>query len=405
MIYVAVLGYGTVGSGVVEVIERNRDSINKRVGDEVEVRYVLDLREFPGNPIQDVLVHDFDVIVNDPEVSIVVETMGGLKPAFEFTKRALEAGKSVCTSNKELVAEHGLELMHTAEQHGANYLFEASCGGGIPIIRALNSSLTADEIDEVSGILNGTTNYILTKMAKDGSDFDTALKEAQQNGYAERNPEADIEGRDACRKIAILSSIAYGKDVRYQKVYTEGNTKITAEDMKYANAMGCSIKLLGQSRIVNGGIYAMVCPTLINVDNPLYSVQGVFNAIFVHGNVLGDAMFYGSGAGSLPTASAVVADVVDCAKHKGDNVMNQWSDEEISLIDVDEVRGRFFVRVAGSLAGELNSVKEVFGDVEAVSIPGTAGEFGFVTKEVSEREYKEKAEKLPGIISMIRARM
>ena len=380
MIYVAVLGYGTVGSGVVEVIERNRDSINKRVGDEVEVRYVRDLREFPGNPIQDVLVHDFDVIVNDPEVSIVVETMGGLKPAFEFTKRALEAGKSVCTSNKELVAEHGLELMHTAEQHGANYLFEASCGGGIPIIRALNSSLTADEIDEVSGILNGTTNYILTKMAKDGSDFDTALKEAQQNGYAERNPEADIEGRDACRKIAILSSIAYGKDVRYQKVYTEGITKITAEDMKYANAMGCSIKLLGQSRIVNGGIYAMVCPTLINVDNPLYSVQGVFNAIFVHGNVLGDAMFYGSGAGSLPTASAVVADVVDCAKHKGDNVMNQWSDEEISLIDVDEVRGRFFVRVAGSLAGELNSVKEVFGDVEAVSIPGTAGEFGFVTK-------------------------
>ncbi len=403
MIYVAVLGYGTVGSGVVEVIERNRDSINKRVGDEVEVRYVLDLREFPGNPIQDVLVHDFDVIVNDPEVSIVVETMGGLKPAFEFTKRALEAGKSVCTSNKELVAEHGLELMHTAEQHGANYLFEASCGGGIPIIRALNSSLTADEIDEVSGILNGTTNYILTKMAKDGSDFDTALKEAQQNGYAERNPEADIEGRDACRKIAILSSIAYGKDVRYQKVYTEGLTKITAEDMKYANAMGCSIKLLGQSRIVNGGIYAMVCPTLINVDNPLYSVQGVFNAIFVHGNVLGDAMFYGSGAGSLPTASAVVADVVDCAKHKGDNVMNQWSDEEISLIDVDEVRGRFFVRVAGSLAGELNSVKEVFGDVEAVSIPGTAGEFGFVTKEMSEREYKEKAEKLPGIISMIRS--
>ena len=405
MIYVAVLGYGTVGSGVVEVIERNRDSINKRVGDEVEVRYVLDLREFPGNPIQDVLVHDFDIIVNDPEVSVVVETMGGLKPAFDFTKRALEAGKSVCTSNKELVAEHGLELMHVAEMHNANYLFEASCGGGIPIIRALNSSLTADEIDEVSGILNGTTNYILTKMARDGSDFDTALKEAQQNGYAERNPEADIEGRDACRKIAILSSIAYGRDVRYQKVYTEGISKITAEDMKYANAMGCSIKLLGQSRIVNGGIYAMVCPTLINVDNPLYSVQGVFNAIFVHGNVLGDAMFYGSGAGSLPTASAVVADVVDCAKHRGDNVMNQWSDEEINLIDIDEVRGRFFVRVAGSLAGELNNVKEVFGDVEPVSIPGTAGEFGFITKEMSEREYKEKAAKLPDIITMIRARV
>ena len=405
MVYVAVLGYGTVGSGVVEVIERNRESINKRVGDEVEIKYVLDLREFPGNPIQDVLVHDFNLIVEDPEVSIVVETMGGLKPAYEFTKRALEAGKSVCTSNKELVAEHGLELMSVAEQHHANYLFEASCGGGIPIIRALNNSLTADEIDEVTGILNGTTNYILTKMSKDGSDFETALKEAQQNGYAERNPEADIEGRDACRKIAILSSIAYGRDIRYQEVYTEGITKVTAEDMKYANAMRCSIKLLGSSRIVNGRVYAMVCPTMINVDNPLYSVQGVFNAIFVHGNVLGDAMFYGSGAGSLPTASAVVADVVDCAKHSSENVMNQWSSEKLDLIDPDEVRGKFFVRIAGSLAGELNSVREVFGDVEPVSIAGISGEFGFVTKEMSEREYKEKAAKLPGIISMIRARV
>ena len=225
MAKIAVLGFGTVGSGVVEVIETNKASIGKRAGEEIEIGYVLDLREFPGNPIQDVLTHNFEDILNDPDVSIVVETMGGLKPAYEFTKKCLLAGKSVCTSNKELVAEHGLELMQVAQEHGVNYLFEASCGGGIPIIRALNSSLTADEIDEITGILNGTTNYILTKMARDGAEFDEALKEAQNNGFAERNPEADVEGFDACRKIAILSSLAYGRDVRWQDIYTEGITR------------------------------------------------------------------------------------------------------------------------------------------------------------------------------------
>ena len=321
MIQIAVLGYGTVGSGVVEVINTNHDSINKRAENEINIKYVLDLRDFPGDPVEKVLVHDYEVIANDPEVDVVVEVMGGVEPAYTFTKRALEAGKSVCTSNKELVARHGTELLAIAKEHGANYLFEASCGGGIPIIRPLNSSLTADEIDEVTGILNGTTNYILSKMASDGSDFADVLKEAQRLGYAERNPEADVEGYDACRKIAILSSLAYGKEVNYEEVYTEGITKITAEDIKYATSMGTAIKLLATSRKVGDQYYAMVSPVMIDAKNPLYSVNGVFNAIFIHGNVLGDAMFYGSGAGKLPTASAVVADVVDCAKNKGRNII------------------------------------------------------------------------------------
>ena len=335
MIQIAVLGYGTVGSGVVEVINTNHDSINKRAENEINIKYVLDLRDFPGDPVEKVLVHDYEVIANDPEVDIVVEVMGGVEPAYTFTKRALEAGKSVCTSNKELVARHGTELLAIAKEHGANYLFEASCGGGIPIIRPLNSSLTADEIDEVTGILNGTTNYILSKMASDGSDFADVLKEAQRLGYAERNPEADVEGYDACRKIAILSSLAYGKEVNYEEVYTEGITKITAEDIKYATSMGTAIKLLATSRKVGNQYYAMVSPVMIDAKNPLYSVNGVFNAIFIHGNVLGDAMFYGSGAGKLPTASAVVADVVEMAKNLDKNIPIEC--EVRTLEDIDLV--------------------------------------------------------------------
>ena len=350
MVQIAVLGYGTVGSGVVEVIDTNHESINRKAGDEINIKYVLDLRDFPGDPVQEVLVHDFETIINDPEVAVIVEVMGGMEPAYTYTKRALEAGKSVCTSNKELVAEHGVELLELARQKNINYLFEASCGGGIPIIRPLNSSLTADEIDEVTGILNGTTNYILTKMASDGSEFEDALKEAQNYGYAERNPEADVEGYDACRKIAILSSLAYGNHVRYEDIYTEGITKITAADIKYAVAMGTSIKLLATSRKMEEGFYAMVSPVMIDKKSPLYSVNGVFNAIFIHGNVLGDAMFYGSGAGKLPTASAVVSDVVDCAKHLHRNVMVNWSSSRLELMNIDEVANRFFVRVSGTPA-------------------------------------------------------
>ena len=403
MVQIAVLGYGTVGSGVVEVIDTNHESINRKAGDEINIKYVLDLRDFPGDPVQEILVHDFETIINDPEVDIIVEVMGGLEPAYTFTRRALEAGKSVCTSNKELVAEHGVELLELARKNNINYLFEASCGGGIPIIRPLNSSLTADEI--VTGILNGTTNYILTKMASDGSEFEEALKEAQNYGYAERNPEADVEGYDACRKIAILSSLAYGNHVRYEDIYTEGITKITAADIKYAVAMGTSIKLLATSRKMEEGFYAMVSPVMISKKSPLYSVNGVFNAIFIHGNVLGDAMFYGSGAGKLPTASAVVSDVVDCAKHLHRSIMVNWSNRKLELMNIDEVRSRFFVRVSGTPAQRKEEVENLFGPVDIVTVPGLTEEFAFVTGMITERSFRERAEKMDGILSRIRARI
>ena len=405
MVQIAVLGYGTVGSGVVEVIDTNHESINRKAGDEINIKYVLDLRDFPGDPVQEILVHDFETIINDPEVDIIVEVMGGLEPAYTFTRRALEAGKSVCTSNKELVAEHGVELLELARKNNINYLFEASCGGGIPIIRPLNSSLTADEIDEVTGILNGTTNYILTKMASDGSEFEEALKEAQNYGYAERNPEADVEGYDACRKIAILSSLAYGNHVRYEDIYTEGITKITAADIKYAVAMGTSIKLLATSRKMEEGFYAMVSPVMISKKSPLYSVNGVFNAIFIHGNVLGDAMFYGSGAGKLPTASAVVSDVVDCAKHLHRSIMVNWSNRKLELMNIDEVRSRFFVRVSGTPAQRKEGVENLFGPVDIVTEPGLTEEVAFDTRMSTQQSFRERAEKMDGILSRIRARI
>ena len=405
MINIAVLGYGTVGSGVVEVINTNYDSIAKKAGEEINIKYVLDLRDFPGDPIQEKIVHDFDVIINDPEVKIVVEVMGGVEPAFTFTKRALESGKSVCTSNKELVAKHGVELLEIARAKNINYLFGASCRGGIPIIRVLNSSLTADEIDEITGILNGTTNYILTEMSANGSDFEEVLKDAQNKGYAERNPEADVEGYDACRKIAILSSLAFGRSVNYEEVYTEGITKITAADIKYANDMKTSIKLLATSRKVGDKFYAMVSPVMIDGTSPLFSVNGVFNAVFVHGNVLGDAMFYGSGAGKLPTASAVVADVVDEAKHLNRNIMMHWSSKKLDLMDISQVEGRFFVRVQGTPEEKADKVKALFGDVQIRQLADLPGEFGFVTPVMTEAQYQEKAGQLDGIISMIRARI
>ena len=282
MIQAAVLGYGTVGSGVVEVINVNHDSILKKTGIDLNVKYILDLRDFPGDPNQDKVVHDYDTIVNDPEIKIIVETMGGVEPAFTFTKKALMAGKSVCTSNKELVARCGTELLALAEENRASYMFEASCGGGIPIIRPLRTCLCADVIDEITGILNGTTNYILTKMIDEELEFDEVLKDAQRRGYAERNPEADIEGHDACRKIAILSSLAYGKRVDFTDIYTEGITKISSAEIAYAKAMKKTIKLLASSRVTKDGVIAMVAPYLVDSDDPLYSVNGVFNAIFVH---------------------------------------------------------------------------------------------------------------------------
>lgn len=401
MINIAVLGYGTVGSGVVEVINTNQDSINRRAGDEIRIKYVLDLRDFPGDPVQEVLVHDYETIVNDPEIDIVVEVMGGLEPAHTFVKRALEAGKSVATSNKALVAKFGPELMDIARNKNINFLFEASCGGGIPIIRALNQSLTADQIDEVTGILNGTTNYMLTKMDMEGSRFESVLMEAQEKGYAEADPTADVEGYDACRKIAILSSLAYGKFLNYEKIHTEGITRITPEDMEYAKAMGMSIKLLATSRkLSEDSYYAVVAPFLVGKNNPLYSVNDVYNGIFVHGNVLGDAMFYGSGAGKLPTASAVVADVVDEAKHLHENMPNEWNDQPLPLADPDQVSGRFFVRVQTT---DLSLIRSVFGTIEQIQVPKAEGETGFVTAQMTLGQYKAKAAEIKAeILSMIR---
>jgi len=397
MIQVAVMGYGTVGSGVVEVIEKNKEEINKKSNEALNIKYILDLRDFPGDPYEDKIVHDVEVILNDPEVQIICETMGGLKPAYEFTKRALMSGKSVCTSNKELVATHGPELIQIAHEHTCNYLFEASVGGGIPIIRPLNYSLTAEKIDAISGILNGTTNYILTKMEREGAAFEEVLKEAQEKGYAERNPEADVEGYDACRKIAILSSLMCGKNVRYQDIYTEGITKITADDFKYAKVMDCTIKLLGLAKEENGGLYAMVSPFLISKSHPLSMVNDVFNAVCVHGNMLGDSMYYGRGAGKLPTASAVVSDVVDCARHIGKIITCFWDAEDVKLTNVDEVERAFFVRVEKAKEQEA---KELFGDVKEITA-GVDGEFAFVTGRMSEKEFNEKAEKV-GVISRIR---
>ncbi len=392
MINVAVLGYGTVGSGVVDVINTNHESINKRAGQEINVKYVLDLRDFPGDPVEKILVHDYEQIVNDPEVDIVVEVMGGVEPAYTFVKKALLAGKNVCTSNKALVADKGRELMDIAREKNINFLFEASCGGGIPIIRVINSSLTGDEIDEVTGILNGTTNYMLYKMSTEGCEFDTVLKEAQQKGYAEADPTADVEGYDACRKIAILSSLAYSEYFDYKDIYTEGITKITPEDMEYAAKLGRTIKLLGTSRRnADGTCYAMVAPFLIGRDSPLYSVNDVFNAVFVHGNMLGDAMFYGSGAGKLPTASAVVGDIVDAAKHLHTNIFTNWNSIPAKLRPLDQVSGRFFVRVKKEAAEEA---KEVLENAEMICLDQLPEECAFITTDMTQGEFCTKAEKL-----------
>ena len=380
--------YGTVGSGVFEVLNENKESISRRAGQELHVKYVLDLRDFPGQPVEKVLVHDYEQIVSDPEVDIVVEVMGGVEPAYTFVKKALLAGKNVCTSNKALVAKHGRELMDIAKEKSINFLFEASCGGGIPIIRVINSSLTGDEIDEVTGILNGTTNYMLYKMSTEGCEFDTVLKEAQQKGYAEADPTADVEGYDACRKIAILSSLAYERYFDFEDIYTEGITKITPEDMEYAAKLGRTIKLLGTSRrLADGTCYAMVAPFMLGQNSPLYSVNDVFNAVFVHGNMLGDAMFYGSGAGKLPTASAVVGDIVDAAKHLHVNIVTNWNSTPAVLKPLDEVTGKFFVRIKKEAAEEA---KKVFGDVEIISLGQLPQECAFITDEMTQGAFEEK---------------
>lgn len=394
---IAVMGYGTIGSGVVEVLDVNRDVIAARVGEPLEVKSILDLREFKGDPIEHMVVHDYMDIVNDPEIRIVVETMGGVEPAYTFVRAMLESGKHVTTSNKALVADKGAELLQIAKDHNVTFLFEAAVGGGIPIIRALLESLTGDVIEEIEGIVNGTTNYMMTKMTCEGSEFEDVLKEAQDKGYAEKDPTADIEGYDACRKIAILTSLVCGQQVDYNDIPTEGIHKITATDIQYAKAMGRAIKLLATSQASGDTYFARVAPFLLTPDHPLYHVNDVFNAVYVRGNMLGDGMFYGSGAGKLPTASAVVGDIVELAKNVDKNIPITWEAKKLTLADPLQQRYAFFVRTTADRA----TVEAVFGVVSYVDA-GIAGEVGFTTEVMTQQEYEKKAEQLGEVLQMIR---
>ena len=353
MVNVAILGFGTVGSGVAEVLTGHENSIARKADGLIRLKYILDVRDFPDSPFAGKFVKDFAVIENDPEVDIVVETIGGAKAALDFTRRALEAGKSVVTSNKELVASHGYELTQLAREKGVCYLFEASVGGGIPIIRPLSQCLAANEILEIYGILNGTTNYILTRMIRTGLTFDAALQEAQDNGYAERDPSADVEGHDACRKICILAAIAFGRHIYPEQVPTQGITGVTLADVDYAESAGKKIKLLGRAiRREDGRVCAYVAPHLVDQSDPLAGVEDVFNAISVRGDAIGDVMFYGRGAGKLPTASAVVADVIDVARNMGSRKALSWEPGgEDTACGTDDLASRWYVRAKASVDG------------------------------------------------------
>lgn len=401
MINVSILGYGTIGSGVFQIIRENGQIIAERTGDGITVKSILDLRDFPGDIAEDIIVHDFAEIDSDDSIQIVVETMGGLHPAYEFVKASLEKGRSVCTSNKALVAAFGPELLKIAEEKKCNFLFEASVGGGIPVIRPLRSSLAPDVIEQISGILNGTTNYILTEMTEKGADFGTVLKDAQAKGYAEKDPTADIEGHDACRKIAILTSLAYGHQLDFEDIYTEGITNITDRDINYAKKLGSKIKIFGSSKKEGEKVSAMVAPKLITASHPLYSVDGVFNAILIKGNMAGDVMFYGQGAGKLATASAVVSDIMEASKHKGINIKTIWDNQKLGLVPFEESVSKFFVRLKGTKADNETKVSEAFGNVKPVDA-GYSDEYAFITEAITEAKYAEASEKLGNVINKIR---
>ena len=411
MVSVAIMGHGVVGSGVDEIIRTHKSRLFAAMGEEIDVKYILDLREFPDSPHADRFTKDFEDIINDVEVRVVVEAMGGLNPAYEFTKRCLKAGKSVVTSNKELVAQHGAELLQIAKDTNANYLFEASVGGGIPIIRPLSKCLAANNVDEIAGILNGTTNFILTKMITEGMSFDDALKLAQQLGYAERDPSADVDGHDACRKICILASLAYGKHVYPDSVHTEGITKITLEDVKYAAAWGGVIKLIGRCKVTEDGKMDIgVAPMFVPNSSQLANINDVFNGIMVRGDCTGDVVFYGKGAGKLPTASAVVADVIDCCLHLKRRKMIFWADTKENIIfPASESMCALYVRVnAQDTEAAYNKANELFGGITKLSLEGSAdGEFAFTTNNEIKRcdaEASVEALKASGaeVLSVIR---
>ncbi len=398
MVQVAVMGHGVVGSGVVEVLENHRESIAKRAKEEINIKYILDIREFPDSPYADKFTKSFDDILNDEEVKVVAEVMGGVNPAYDFTKKCLLAGKSVVTSNKELVATKGAELLEIAKNNNVNYLFEASVGGGIPIIRPISQCLAANEFVEIAGILNGTTNFILTKMIKDQMSFEDALKMAQQLGYAERNPAADVEGHDACRKIAILASLCYGKHIYPELVHTQGITEITLADVAYASAWGGVIKLIGQvMRLDDGRVDIAVEPMFISHESQLSSVDDVFNGILVRGDATGDVVFYGKGAGKLPTASAVVADIIDCVKHLKARKYLYWADGDNSLVKpYEETEFSVYVRVqTDNKTSAAEKAAQLFKDARTLTRTGEAAdEYAFTTGSMTVAEQENAAAEL-----------
>ena len=391
MAKVAIMGFGTVGSGVYDIIETNNEKLSHNSGEAVDVKYILDIRDFDDHPRKELFTKDFNDILNDSEVSVVAEVMGGLHPAYEFTKSLLEAGKSVVTSNKELVATYGTELLGIANEKNVNYMFEASVGGGIPIIRPRHQDLTANKIEKIAGILNGTTNYILNEMITKGKSFDAALKDAQDNGYAERNPAADIEGHDACRKIAILSSLASGLEVDYNNIETEGIVDVSLDDVKYAESINSVIKLIGYSQFLeNGKIYSVVAPMIVSREKLIANVNGVFNAIMVQGNCVGELLFYGAGAGKLPTASAVVADIVDSIKHRERSKKISWKKPLNDITASPEDKSfEYFVRSTSS----KDEIEKVFGDVNYTDSV-VDGENVFITKSLTSVELNEKVNKI-----------
>lgn len=390
MVEIAVMGYGVVGSGVVEVLTNHTENIAKRSKDEIGIKYILNRHDDPESPYAKKFTKSFDTILNDPDVKIVVEAMGGIHPAYDYVKRCLEAGKSVVTSNKELVAAKGAELLSIAQKNNLNFLFEASVGGGIPIIRPISQCLAANDVIEIAGILNGTTNFILTKMIREQMSFQDALSMAQELGYAERDPTADVEGHDACRKICILASLAYGKHVYPEQVHTEGITNITLADVEYASKWGGVVKLIAQVKMMNNGkLQVAVCPMFVPHESQLATVDDVFNGIMVRGDSTGDVVFYGKGAGKFPTASAVVADVIDCVKHFKARKYLYW--EEGSPDYVDDYRlDEFSVFVRATAAQEeaaWKSVQKCFGAVTRLTRKDSEkGEFAFVTGVVQEKE-------------------
>lgn len=405
MFNIAILGFGTVGSGVYEVIKENNALLKQKTGEDIAVKKILDIREFAGSEWESLVVHDIKEIIEDNDIDVVVETMGGTSPAFEFVRDALLSGKHVTTSNKALVAAHGTELLKIAREKNVNFFFEASVGGGIPIIRTLTESYAGEHFKEITGILNGTTNYILTKMDVEGEDFEKALSTAQELGYAERNPEADVEGYDTCRKIAILVSLATGKEVNFEEIHTEGITKIDTTDFEYAKHMKLSIKLFGDSKFEDGKVFAFVAPVMVERDHPLYMVNDVFNGIMVEGNMLGKSMLYGSGAGKLPTASAVVADIVAITKNKDKNVTTfGWGDEKQEVADMNETSHKYFVRFKGRDAEFINKCKETFKNAKEVYLDGK-DEFALVTELMKERDFLAALNNLGDVIKYIRTKI